>query len=278
MSDSIISSDGESIGYYIDGPRDAPVVILSNSLGTDPRLWAPQMPALTAYFRVLRYDSRGHGSSSAPQGDYTLERLGLDALDLIDALGIERVAFCGISLGGMVAQWLGYHAPNRIRSLAICNSSAYMGPPESWNARIASVRAHGMSAVAEAVLERWFTAEFLANSPQAVQVARAMLLATSPVGYAGSCAAIRDMDLRSLGAGIQASTLIIAGAHDFATPPAHAEALLAQIPNARLQMMPAAHLSNLETPQPFTETLLRFLREAGGKAPRGQCAEHARTA
>lgn len=266
MSDSIISSDGESIVYYIDGPRDAPVVMLSNSLGTDPRLWTPQMPALTAYFRVLRYDSRGHGSSSAPRGDYTLERLGLDALDLIDALGIERVAFCGISLGGMVGQWLGYHVPDRIRSLALCNTSAYMGPPETWNARIASVRAHGMSAVAEAVLERWFTAEFLANSPQAVQVARAMLLATSPVGYAGSCAAIRGMDLRSLGVGIQASTLIIAGAYDPATPPAHAEALLAQIPNARLEMMPAAHLSNLETPQAFTETLLKFLRESSNLA------------
>jgi 3-oxoadipate enol-lactonase len=261
MSNSITTGDGESIAYYLDGPRDAPVVMLSNSLGTDLRLWGPQMSALGSQFQVLRYDSRGHGRSTAPRGDYTLERLGLDALDLIDALGIEKVAFCGISLGGMVGQWLGYHAPDRLKSLALCNTSAYMGPPDTWNARIAGVRASGMTAVAEGVLGRWFTATFLASSPEAVQVARAMLLATSPVGYAGCCAAIQAMDLRPLGAGIHASTLIIAGTYDPATPPAHAQALLNQIPNARLAMLPAAHLSNLELPQEFSDTLLTFLRE-----------------
>ena len=261
MTDSIISSDGEFIAYYIDGPRDAPVVMLSNSLGTDARLWEPQLPSLTSHFRVLRYDSRGHGNSSAPQGDYTLERLGIDALNLIDALEIEQVSFAGISLGGMVGQWLGFHASDRVRALALCNTSAYIGPPEAWNARIDRVRVHGMPAVADAVLERWFTGEFLASSSQGVQVARAMLLATSPVGYAGSCAAIRGMDLRSLGSRIPVSTLIIAGTYDAATPPAHAEALLAQIPGACLAMLPAAHLSNLEVPQAFTERLFEFLRQ-----------------
>lgn len=161
----------------------------------------------------------------------------------------------------MVGQWLGLHASQRVRALALCNTSAYMGPPETWNARIDRVRTHGMPAVAEHVLERWFTAEFLAESPRGAQVAREMLLATSPVGYAGSCAAIRDMDLRSPGSRIPVSTLIIAGTYDAATPPAHAEALLAQIPSACLAMLPAAHLSNLEVPQAFTERLFEFLRE-----------------
>jgi 3-oxoadipate enol-lactonase len=257
----ILTSDGESIAYYFDGPLHAPVVMLSSSLGTDSRLWDTQMPRLASRFRVLRYDSRGHGGSAAPQGEYTLERLGLDALNLIDALEIEQVSFCGISLGGMVGQWLGIHASDRVRSLALCNTSAYMGPPESWTSRIADVRAHGMSAIADAVLERWFTAGFLANFPDPVRVARAMLIATSPQGYAGCCSAIRDMDLRSLGAEISVPTLIIAGDYDPATPPAHAEALLAQIANACLEMLPTAHLSNLEEPQRFTDTLFPFLED-----------------
>jgi 3-oxoadipate enol-lactonase len=261
MKGNITTSDGESIAYYIDGPDDADVVMLANSLGTDHRLWAPQMPTLTAHFRVLRYDARGHGASTVPQGDYTLDRLGTDALDVLDALGIDHVSFSGISLGGMVGQWLGIHAPQRLGSLVLCNTSAYMGPPEGWQTRIATVRAQGMSAMVQPVLERWFTAEFLAREPEAVQVTRSMLLSTSPAGYAGCCAAIRDMDLRRLGSKIPVSTLIIGGSSDPATPPAHAEALQAQIPDSRLVMLPAAHLSNLEVPEEFTRELFEFLRD-----------------
>jgi 3-oxoadipate enol-lactonase len=257
-----IDSDGASLAYSIEGARGAPVVMLSHSLGTDTRLWDQQLPDLASRYRVLRYDSRGHGGSSVPEGGYTLARLGRDALDLIDALGIDRVSFCGISLGGMVGQWLGCHAPERLRSLVLCNTSAYMGPPESWNARIAAVRAGGMAAVADAVLERWFTADFLGSAPPAASLARSMLLATSPLGYAGCCAAIRDMDLRTYRTGLARPTLIIAGLYDAATPPTHSEVLLARLPGARLAMLPAAHLSNLERPQLFTDTLLEFLADS----------------
>jgi 3-oxoadipate enol-lactonase len=257
-----IDSDGASLAYSIEGARDAPVVMLSHSLGTDARLWDLQIPDLASRYRVLRYDSRGHGGSSVPEGDYTLARLGRDALDLIDALGIDSVSFCGISLGGMVGQWLGCHAPERLRSLALCNTSAYMGPPESWDARIAAVRTGGMAAIADAVLDRWFTADFLASAPPAASIARSMLLATSPLGYAGCCAAIRDMDMRTYSAGIAGPTLIIAGLHDPATPSTHAEVLLAKFPGARLAMLPAAHLSNLEQPRLFIDTLLEFLADS----------------
>jgi 3-oxoadipate enol-lactonase len=260
MKRNISTSDGESIACYIEGPEDADIVMLANSLGTDHRLWAPQMPVLTSHFRVLRYDARGHGASTVPQGEYTLDRLGADALDVLDALGIGHVSFSGISLGGMVGQWLAIHASQRLRSLALCNTSAYMGPLEAWQTRIATVRARGMSAMVQPVLERWFTPEFLSREPEAVRVTRNALLSTSPTGYAGCCAAIRDMDLRQLGSKITVPTLIIGGAFDPATPPAHAEALHAQISGSRLVMLPAAHLSNLEVPEEFTKQLFEFMR------------------
>jgi 3-oxoadipate enol-lactonase len=261
MSAQIVSSDGVAIDYYLNGEADRPVVMLSNSLGTDVRLWELQLHALASRYRVLRYDSRGHGASDAPEGDYSLRRLGLDALNLIDGLGIDRVSFCGISLGGMVGQWLGCHAPERIRSLALCNTSAYMGPPHAWDVRIANVRVGGILGIAEGVLNRWFTPRFVTQSRDIVERARSMLLGTSPGGYIGCCAAIRDMDLRGMGSRIAAPTLVIGGIDDPATPASHAEALAAEIPNARLVMLPAAHLSNLEQPEKFSLALLKFLGE-----------------
>jgi 3-oxoadipate enol-lactonase len=256
----VVDSDGASLAYSIEGVPNAPVLMLAHSLGTDARLWDAQIPDLASRYRVLRYDSRGHGGSTAAQGDYTLARLGRDALQLIDALGMETVSFCGISLGGMVGQWLASHAPDRLASLALCNTSAYMGPPESWDARIAAVRAGGMAAVENAVIQRWFTADFLASASFAIAHARSMLLATTPVGYAGCCAAIRDMDMRN-DVGTGRPTLIIAGLHDQATPPSHSQALLSRFPAGRLAILPAAHLSNLEQPRLFTDALLGFLAE-----------------
>ena len=258
MKGSIITSDGVALAYSMEGTATAEVLMLSNSLGTDRRLWDPQMPALGRCFRVLRYDTRGHGESAVPDGDYALERLGRDALELLDALNITQASCAGISLGGMTAQWLRQNAPGRCRSVALCNTSSYMGPRENWDSRIAAVQSNGMAAIAESVLSRWFTPDFLRGQSEPVMLARDMLLGTAPRGYAGCCAAVRDMDMRYFGPGSGVPTLIIAGSMDPASPPSHAALLHSKIPDARVVSLPAAHLSNLEQPEAFTRALLGF--------------------
>ncbi|MGV3479364.1 MAG: 3-oxoadipate enol-lactonase [Sphingobium sp.] len=252
-------SDGCPIAWRLDGPDDAPILLLSNSLGTTMDMWAPQLAAFTAQHRVLRYDSRGHGSSGAPKGDYSLDRLGRDAVELLDKLDIATAYFCGLSLGGMVGQWLGVNQPERIGRLIIANSSAYMGPPSAWHDRIALVHAQGMAAIADAVTERWFTPEFRATSPDVVDAIRTMLLTTEPDGYCGACAAIAAMDMRPLLSRIAPPALVIGGLRDPATPPDHARALAAGIDGSQLVELPAAHLSNCELPERFTEAVTGFL-------------------
>lgn len=251
--------DGCRIAYCLDGPADAPVLLLSNSLGTRWDMWAAQMPALVARYRVLRYDSRGHGRSEVPPGAYGMDRLGRDVIELLDALGLESVHFCGLSKGGMVGQWLGARASERLRKLVLANTSAFMGPPPAWDARIAAVRAGGMAALTEAVIARWFTPGFVERAPRKVAPVRDMLLATAPEGYAGCCAAIRDMDQRLTASLIRAETLVIAGAEDPATPPDDGRWLAANIPGGQLKVLGAAHLSNIEADEDFTRTLLDFL-------------------
>lgn len=255
----VTAGDGCRLACRMDGPADAPVLLLSNSLGTDMEMWAPQMTAWTRYFRVLRYDGRGHGASGAPPGGYSLDRLGRDAIELLDALQIDRVNFCGLSLGGMVGQWLGVREPGRVRRLVLANTSGFMGPPSGWDARISQVRNEGMASLAEASVDRWFTADFAAQTPDAIAPVRAALLATDGAGYAGCCAAIRDMDMRRIAALIAAPTLVIGGTRDPATPPAHSEALAGVIPDARLIMFDAAHLSSVECPAPFADAVTDFL-------------------
>ncbi|MEY4721142.1 MAG: 3-oxoadipate enol-lactonase [Pseudomonadota bacterium] len=251
--------DGCRIAWRMDGPADAPVLVLSNSLGTAMAMWDDQVSALSRHFRVLRYDTRGHGASSVMPGDYSLDRLGRDVIGLLDALGIESAHFCGLSLGGMTGQWLGVHAPDRIDRLVIANSSSFMGPPESWQQRMNTVRDQGMAAITQAVLDRWFTPAFAAIAAPGLERTRAQLLATSADGYAGCCAAIRDMDLRPVVHLIHRPTLVIAGSQDPATPPDHARAIATAIAGARLVSLEAAHLSNIEQPAAFTAALLDFL-------------------
>ncbi|GLS99406.1 3-oxoadipate enol-lactonase [Sphingobium jiangsuense] len=255
----ITTGDGCRIACRFDGPKDAPLLLLSNSLGTDSGMWEPQMAAWARAFRVLRYDQRGHGASDAPAGAYSMDRLGRDAVELLDALGIGRAHFCGLSLGGMVGQWLAVHAPERIDRLVLANTSAHMGPPSAWQGRIEGVLRDGMAPLAEASIARWFTPDFPALAPQAVEPIRAMLLATDPAGYAGCCAAIRDMDQRRTVALIDRPTLVIGGALDPATPPPHSEALAQGIEGAALLMLDAAHLSNVERPDAFARAVLDFL-------------------
>jgi len=241
-------------------PRDgAPVIVLSPSLGTSMGLFDAQIAAFSDRFGILRYDPRGHGASDVPPGGYSLDRLGSDVVGMLDALGIERVHFAGVSLGGMTGQWLGYRAPERLLSLTLANTSAYMGPPSGWTERVDSVLTNGMELMVEPVIERWFTAGFRENEPSQVRRIADMLLATDPRGYAGCSAAIRDMDLRPTAGLINVPTLAIAGLQDPATPPGHAEFLASHIPCAKLTSLDAAHLSNVELPQQFSAVFLEFL-------------------
>lgn len=253
------ADDGCRIAYRFDGPEDAPVLLLSNSLGTTMEMWAPQMAAFTQRFRVLRYDSRGHGQSDSPVGAYSMDRLGRDAVLLLDAVGVERADFCGLSKGGMVGQWLGFRAPERIGRLILANTSAYMGPPSGWQTRIEGVRRDGMAPLAEASIARWFTPDFPSRSPEAVRPIREMLLACDPSGYAGCCAAIRDMDLRPTASLIVPPTLVIAGTQDPSTSVADGQWLADAPQRGSLIEIDAAHLSNVEKPDEFQAAVLDFL-------------------
>jgi 3-oxoadipate enol-lactonase len=255
---TITTGDGCRIAWRIDGAQDAPPVILSNSLGTAAAMWAPQISALAERFRVIRYDTRGHGQSDVPPGGYGLDRLGRDVVELADALGLERFAFCGLSLGGITGQWLAVRAPERLNRLVIANSSPFMGPPSGWEARISAVREGGMAAIAEAVIERWFTPAFRAD-PARTQGILDILRATDPQGYVGCCAAIRDMDMRPFLRLIDTPTLVIGGTKDPSTPSDHSVALADGIAKAKCLMLEAAHLSNVEQPEAFTAALLEHL-------------------
>jgi len=247
--------------YRVDGRPDAPLLVLSNSLGTTMDMWEPQMPALLASFRVLRYDARGHGRSSVPPGPYTIAQMGEDVLALLRQVEARRGHFCGLSMGGMVGMWLGVHAPALVDRLALCNTAARIGPPEAWNQRIARIHEGGMAAITEAVLARWFTPEFIASGAPAVAMARRMLLEASPEGYTAACAAVRDMDQRDDVGRIGAATLVVAGARDLVCTPADHRDLAERIDGARYVELDAHHISNLERPVEFTRALVDFLTE-----------------
>ncbi len=245
--------------YRYDGPPEAPLLVLSNSLGTDHSMWDAQIPAFTQHFRVLRYDSRGHGASATPPGPYRIENLGQDVLDLYQALGITRAHFCGLSLGGMVGMWLAANAPDRVERLALCNTAALLGPPQLWDARIKAIRTGGMSAIVQGALARWFTAPFISQTPGVIDRMGQILANTPAEGYIACCEAIRDMDLRAILPRIKAPTLVIAGALDTATPPSDGRFLATSIPGARYIELAAAHLTNIEADVAFTEAVMRFL-------------------
>lgn len=247
--------------YRFDGAADAPVVMLSNSLGTNLAMWDAQVTTLAARYRVLRYDSRGHGNSTVTRDPYTIEQLARDALGLLDHLGLQRIRFCGLSMGGMVGQWLGANAAQRLSQLVLCNTAAKIGTADVWNTRIAAVNKGGMAAVVDGVLARWYSAPFIASAPDAAMATREMLLTTPSAGYVASCAAVRDMDQRDATSRIAVPTLIIAGTHDLVTPPAEGRFLADHIAGAHYVELPAAHLSNIEAPLAFTSALAGFLAD-----------------
>ena len=241
----LATSDGASLAYRLDGAAEKPLLALSNSIGTTLHMWDAQLPALTRHFRVLRY---------------TLARLGEDVLELLDALEVRRAHFLGLSLGGIVGQWLALHAPQRIERLVLANTSAWLGPAAQWDERIAAVlQAEDMSETAAGFLGNWFPPALLERAEPVVERFRAMLMATNRHGLAGSFAAVRDTDLRAQLARIERPTLVIAGAYDTVTAASHGELIAASIAGARLVTLPAVHLSNVEFPQAFEGAVLSFL-------------------
>jgi 3-oxoadipate enol-lactonase len=255
-----ISADGCAIHVEVEGPQGAPVLMLSNSLGTNLHMWDGQVAAFTRHFRLVRFDRRGHGGSASPKGPYSMERLGRDALAVLDGLGIERTNWCGLSMGGMEGQWLGANAASRIDKLILSNTSCYFPDKTIWDDRIKQVRDKGLAALVDSTMERWFTAEFRRKSPQAIAGMREMFLATDVEGYVGCGFAIRDMDHRSLLAKIRPPTLVIAGRHDPATTLQAGEFIAEHIPGAKLAVLEAAHIANLEQPQAYADTVLGFLQ------------------
>src|SRR5689334_1449319 len=230
-------------------------------------MWAPQMADLLQHFQVLRYDTRGHGASDAPAGEYTLEQLGRDALGLADSLHIEKFAFCGLSMGGAVGQWLALNAPDRLTALVLANTSPQFGPAEYWNTRKKTVLENGMAAIVDIAMPRFFSAD-AEGREILVSAATSVLLGTNPAGYAACCSVIRDVDHRSQLGRIKTPTLVIAGNKDVSTPwEGHGEVLAREIPGAKAVRLPAAHLSNLEKPRSFTTALLDFLLPAPAADP-----------
>lgn len=247
------------IHYDLTGAEHAPVLVFSNSLGTNLRMWDPQVEPFTEHFRILRYDTRGHGQSGVTTGPYTIDQLSWDVVHLLDELHLDHVYFCGLSMGGMIGMFLGANAPKRFRKLVLCNTAAKIGTADTWNARIQAVQNGGMKAVAGAVIERWLTPNYRLAHPAETQATLAMLEAANPQGYVACCAAVRDMDQRSTLASIRVPCLVLTGTHDLATTPADARYLAEAIPGAEYAEVAAAHLSNIEARDEFNRQVLQFL-------------------
>jgi 3-oxoadipate enol-lactonase len=251
------------VHYELEGDASAPLLVLSNSLGADMTMWDSQMKGGPwQSWRVLRYDTRGHGKSSVTPGPYSIQQLAEDVIRLLDYLNEPDALFCGLSMGGLIGMWLGRHDSHRIRKLVLCNTAVRIGTPESWRSRIEAVRAGGTQAIAASVVERWFSAGFRCQNPETVQSFQELVSRTSPEGYIACCEAIRDADLQSSISGIHVPAAVIAGTYDVATTPADARYLADHIPGARYIELPAAHLSNVECSARFNEEVSRFLEFA----------------
>jgi 3-oxoadipate enol-lactonase len=258
-----IKANGIRMNYELSGKKGAPVVVLSHSLSCNLLMWNPQMNALSPYFQVLRYDTRGHGATDAPSGSYTLELLAEDVMGLLDALGLDRVHFVGLSMGGMIGQCLVLSHPHRLKSLVLCDTASIV-PAEAqpvWQERLGKVRKKGMEALSEETLERWFTPAFLTQNPPMVKLIREQILATPVAGYIGCAEAIRRLNYLDRISGIKTPTLIMVGEDDPGTPVSAAEAMHKRIADSKLVVLPSArHLSNVEQTEAFNTALLKFLK------------------
>jgi 3-oxoadipate enol-lactonase len=252
--------------HVAEGPPDGPVLVLAGSLGSTVEMWRPQLPVLTERFRVVRIDLRGHGGSPVTPGDYQVADLADDALELLDDLGLDRVDWCGLSLGAMVGMHLASETPERIGRLTLCCTSAHFPDPTVWQQRIAAVDASGTAGIAEAVVARWFTPGWAAAHPDVVGEAEAMVAGTSDEGYRGCCAALAAWDHRDRLLAITAPTLVVAGADDLATPvEPHARTIADGIPGARLEVVPGAHLATIESADDVNSLLVGHLTTPTGR-------------
>lgn len=257
-----IEANGINITYKLDGPEDAPVIMLSNSLMSNHTMWDPQMAVLTESFRVLRYDTRGHGDTDAPQGPYTIKLLAEDAVALLDALGIDKVHFAGLSMGGMIAQYMGANFSQRVHSLLLCDTASEMPTLEMWNDRISTARDNGISALLEGTLNRWFTPPFLENDKAAVEKVAQMIRTTDTGGYIGCASAVRDMSQTSILSQISVPTIIIVGEDDPACTVEQSRVLEEHIKGSELVIIKnAAHLSNIEKTDEFNDAMISFLQK-----------------
>ncbi|MCK0473905.1 alpha/beta fold hydrolase [Halalkalibacter sp. APA_J-10(15)] len=255
------TGDGVRIAYRIDGSASKPVLMLANSIATSMNMWDGQLAEFSRHFRVLRYDYRGHGDSDTPAGPYSFDRLGRDVTELLDALHIDRVHFLGLSLGGIIGQWLSIYTPDRINRLILSNTSSYLGPAEQWESLISSVlQPENQTEFADMFMKNWFPSHMLESESALVSSFRKMVLTTRAQGIAGSWAAIRDMDMRRTAALIKNPTLVIAGQYDTVTLPSHGELIAETVQNAKFVMLPAVHLSNVEYQAEFLSTVLEFLQ------------------
>ena len=256
----ILEIFGEPFNVRLDGPEDAPALVLSNSLSSDLTMWEAQVAEWCKHFRVLRYDQRGHGRSVVSEGPYSIERLAQDALAIMNHVGIAKAHWCGLSMGGMVGMWILTHARQRIDRAVLANTAAHMGPPELWNGRIRTASKGGMEALVDATIQRWFTRRFIDTAHDEIVRMRAMILATPVAGYKACCSAIRDMDQREAIRSVTNPTLVIVGEHDPATTPEAGRLIHEAIRGSKLVTLDAAHIGNMEQPQAFTEAVLEFLR------------------
>jgi 3-oxoadipate enol-lactonase len=253
-------TDGIRIHYQIIGDASLPVLVLSNSLGVNLAMWEPQVKALASHFRLLRYDTRGHGESSIPPGPYSIGALGQDVLNLLDSLEIEQASFCGLSMGGVVGQWLGVNASKRLHKVVLANTAAKIGIAEIWNIRIETVLQNGLAEIIPGTLERWFTPDFRAAEPGVVAATKAMLQSTNPQGYTACCAAIRDADFRASVRTISTETLVITGSYDPVASPEDGRFLANNIGASKYVELSTAHLSNVEAASEFNAALLGFFK------------------
>jgi len=248
------------VHHTLEGPEGAPVIAFSNSLGTTGLMWDAQASALSKHLRVLRYASRGHGETPAPPGPYSIADLAGDVLGLLDRLELDRVSFCGLSIGGMIGMWLGANAPARIDRLVICCTAMHLPPPEMWTDRAAQVRNEGMDSVIDATMERWFTPEFPNRSPEVVERIREAFMQTDPEGYAGHCEALAEADMRGELGAVQVPTLVIGGEDDPVGTPERIAAIGNEVPGSRVVMLPdARHLAAVEQADIVTRELEQHL-------------------
>lgn len=246
--------------YECAGKESAPVLAFCNSLGANYRMWDPQLEAFAPHFHILRYDTRGHGQSSVPPGPYNVEQLGRDFVELLDFLRVDRVYFCGLSMGGTTGMYLGANNPERLHKLVLCDTGVKIGTPETWHARIEAVTRGGMKAVAGSLMERWFTFDFRTSHANEVAELQQMVESANPEGYIANCAVVRDADIREIVSQIKLPTLVVVGKQDLVATLADGQFIANSIAGAKLVQVPAAHLSNIEARADFNREVLAFLQ------------------